>query len=79
MYTLRILTKNAVQNIAIGGSYSVSYEGSPVYEMEFKKLDGSIKDELKCILHSESGTAFFIVQSGEYYVMTDSGKTFERL
>lgn len=79
MYTLRIVTKKALQNIAIGESYSVSYPGSPVYEMEFKNLEGSVKDELKCILHSESGVAFLIVESGEYYVMTDSGKTFEKL
>ena len=79
MYTLRVKTERALQNIALGESYSVSYPGSPVFEMEYKQLEGSIKDELKCVLHGESGLCFLIVSSGEYYIMTDSGKTFEKL
>jgi len=79
MYTLRIKTEKALRNIALGGSYSVSYPGSPIFEFEVKQMKKGSTSDIKCFLHSEDGVCFIIAQTGEYYIMTDSGKTFEKL
>jgi len=78
MFTLRILTSGGpvVTNYSLGKVYTVSYPDSIPFKRETSEMDVS---KIKCIVHSESGETFVIWRESEYFVMTDSGKTFERL
>lgn len=80
MYTLRIMTSDKqVTNHSLGGSYTVSYPSSSIFKKEVSLMDGSEVGKIKCFLHAENGVCFIIAEGSEYFVMTENGKTFERL
>jgi len=80
MYTLRILTKNhETLNFSLGESYTVSFKGSSVFEEKTSGMVGSVKDNVKAVIQGENSLNTIITCDQTYFVMTDSGKTFERL
>jgi hypothetical protein len=82
MYTLRILSNDhVVTNHNLGESYTVSYPGSIPFKRELEAIDGerTPKDRINAVLHNAIGVTFFLTNDSEYFIMTDSGKTFERL
>jgi len=94
MYTLRrILEDDAVINFGLGSSYTVIRKGSERFEEISKDYWGKIYKDVKdsklnlrvaerdneAFIVAEDGTNHFILPWQRNYVMTDSGKTFERL
>jgi len=81
MYTFRILSvEHVVTNHEIGNSYSVSYPGSIPFERYFKQFDGTLKKEdNKAVIEGENGFITAIEKDTTCFIMTDYGKTFERL
>jgi len=92
MYTLRIieetrenekaLFERSVTNHALGNSYTVFVKG------QSKRFKEEVPDELskdvKAVLIGDTGGYFWIRENSEnelrsYFIMTDSGKTFEKL
>ena len=87
MYTLRILEKNGVvSNHSLGTAYSrvrknACKEFSKIMSKEYPGADTSQIDSLIVGLN---GDKYFIYERGSsennyYFIMTDSGQTFERL
>lgn len=80
MYTLRIITPDhIVTNQNLGDWYTVSRKGSPVFEKEISLMGGSGVSEIEAFVHGESNCCVVVAPGSDYYVMTESGKTFERL
>lgn len=82
--------QQVIENFEIGNSYSVLKNGA-TYEFDdllIKKYPDSYtetnKAEISAIVCCENGLDFFIFKNGElrnftYFIMTENGKTFERL
>ena len=75
-----------VQNCELGNSYSLIRNNTREFNKFFEQqLPGGANAEMvEKLLFSELGTTWFIEYDTEdtkfeYYIMTDSGKTFERL
>jgi hypothetical protein len=80
MYTLRILTKNhETLNFNLGESYTVSHKGSFAFDEKTEGMGGSLKENIKSVIMGENGVNAIVTSDQTYFVMTDSGKTFERL
>jgi len=78
--------QNVIENFELGNSYSILKNGDT---KEFdnllkRKYPESSKDEIKAIVCGQNEWDFFIFKDTEnekfsYFIMTESGKTFERL
>lgn len=81
MYTFRILSEeHVVTNHNLGESYSVSYPKTIPFERYFKQFDGTIKKEdFKSVIEGESGFTSPIEKDSMCFIVSESGKTFERL
>ena len=80
MYTLRILTRDhETLNFSLGDSYTVSFKGSSIFEEQIAKTGGSLKGMVRSVIHGGNGLNTIVTSDQTYFVMTDSGKTFERL
>jgi hypothetical protein len=90
MYTLREVKKadrKAVCNTSLGNQYHLVCNGSEGYEkirnshflsMGFSRTEtSSMKNPF--IIHSEGSKEIYLYNGREYYIMTESGKTFENL
>lgn len=76
------------ENFCIGISYSVvrsdSKEFNRIMESEYPDLKQSSKDKIRALLCCDNGQTFFIEEKDnlmeyEYFIMTENGKTFEKL
>lgn len=86
MYTLRIVEKNGiVSNHYLGNSYArikkdVCKMFSDIIDSEYPGIETKDIDSL---ITGMNGDTFFIYKEettdNQYFIMTDSGKTFERL
>lgn len=95
MYTLRIIEEtrenekvpfeSVIENFELGESYSHIKKGC---SKEFEELlkDWPAEDQLnvESIICGNNGTTFFVCSNNinrnySYFIMTESGKTFERL
>jgi hypothetical protein len=87
MYTLRIIEKNGViENHYLGTSYArirknTTEEFNSIMKEQYPDEDISDIDSLLC---AENGKIFFIIKTKtpnkrNYFIMTDSGNTFEKL
>lgn len=80
MYTLRTVYKDkTVSNINLGASYTVCYPASPAFNKKTASMDGDRISDIRLFVFSESGTCFVIDGENQYFIMTETGKTFERL
>ena len=95
MNTLRIIknqkTKNGtfadyVENINLGDSYYLYCKGTDVFNDIIAEAVDGFEKVLRYVLVSEKGTKFLITNninedggSDFYYIVSDNGKTFERL
>lgn len=95
MYTLRIIEETrenekvpfdqVIENFEVGESYSIIKKGfSKEYDKEMAEWTDSTAESVTAILKCENGKTFHIVKNNEfrnytYYIMTESGKTFEKL
>ena len=95
MFTLRIIeevrdNENApfeqvIENFEIGISYSIIRKGfSKEFDEFMKEWSKDIDKNVIAVLKCENGQEFHIFKNNElmrysYFIMTDSGKTFERL
>ena len=94
MYTLRIVTETTVdgftsrevQNISLGKSYTCNLVGSEYYKECKNDLTGEYKNSLSQVVVDSEGITHYIFRNSKdsnkenyYYIMTDEGKTFERL
>ena len=95
MYTLRLIEEfkvdgklpwqQSVSNFELGNGYTLFKGFHPIL---LKARDGfedvETKEKLLCLIHGENKREFNIWNSDEhtkrtYFIMTDSGQTFERL
>jgi len=95
MYTLRIIEDTreegdvrfdqVIENFELGTSYSVIKKG-------IKEFDNILNDmypnedteNIRCLICAGNGDVFFIYKNNDnelysYFIMTESGKTFEKL
>lgn len=75
MYTLRIITPEPdgeITNIWLGTSYS-----KKIYPATPDKEGGECDDAFGLIIAHDTGNQYELKDDCLYYVMTDSGKTFE--
>jgi len=95
MYTLRVIIEErsgekkpfeqVIDNYALGNSYRVAKKGiSKEFEEGLKEHPKESADGVKAVLFSEKKETWFILESSEnvkysYFVMTENGKTFDRL
>lgn len=94
MYTLRIIEEKregpfapfqqVTENFALGNAYSLIENGKTKEFEEFFTDCGESKEGVRAVLCSESGPVFFIMEDTSfekraYYIMTESGKTFEKI
>jgi len=95
MYTLRIIEETredekspfeqVIENFELGSSYSIIRKGfSHEFDEIMKEWSGVLSENVIAILKAENGKEFHIIKNNElrnyaYFVMTDSGKTLERL
>jgi len=95
MYTLRIIEETredekspfeqVIENFELGGSYSIIKKGSSrEFDEQLKDWPSEDKSQIESIVCGQSGVQFFIFiptmkRNNTYFIMTDSGKTFERL
>lgn len=95
MYTLRIIEEiradekspfsQITRNISLGDSYILVCRGhSPLFDEEVKDYPEHVIDKIRAVILYGAGKSYPI-QSNEpnnvasYYIMTETGKTFERL
>lgn len=95
MYTLRVIIEErsdekkpfeqVIDNYALGNSYRVAKKGvSKQFEDGLKEYPKESTEGVKAVLFSEKGETWFIMESSEnvkysYFIMTENGKTFDRL
>lgn len=90
MYTLREVKKadrKAVCNTSLGDQYNLVCIGSEGYEYirnnHFLSMGFTQKETEKMqnpfIIHTNGAKEIYLYDEREYYVMTESGKTFENL
>lgn len=82
MYTLRRITKSETDNIWLGRNYSVIKESDNLKEFEElqKNTEGSNLNEITYgYVKDEDGRALPLHNTNTYYIVTESGSTFERL
>ncbi len=95
MYTLRVIIEErsdekkpfeqVIDNYALGNSYRIAKRGiSKEFEEGIKEFPAESANDVKAVLFSEKEQTWFIMESGEnikysYFIMTENGKTFERL
>lgn len=95
MYTLRVIIEErsdekkpfeqVIDNYALGNSYRVAKNGnSKQFEEGLKEFPEENVKDVKAVLFSEKEQTWFIMNSSEnikysYFIMTENGKTFERL
>lgn len=81
MYTLRIIEKNGqISNQSLGENYSVTYKATCRGHYE-KIANGVFTNErtYAIIVGNDGKTVFPLFNNKKYFVMTESGKTFEKL
>lgn len=95
MFTLRIIEEKrenenvpfeqVIENFEIGSSYSVVRKGfSREFDELMKKWSDMKNENVIAILSAENGMEFHIIKNDklsnyQYFIMTENGKTFERL
>ncbi len=95
MYTLRIIEETRenekapfeqiIGNYELGCSYSkIEREMSKEFDQIIKNYPDYKKEEIRSIICGENEREYFIMKNGtninhSYFIMTDSGKTFEKL
>lgn len=95
MYTLRIientreneenLFEQVIENFELGNSYSIIKKGSSKeFDSQLEECFENDKKDIRLLLCAENGIKFHILNNNknrifEYFIMTDSGKTFEKL
>jgi hypothetical protein len=95
MYTLRVIIEErqdasrkfekVIDNYALGNSYRVAKKGaSKQFEEGIKEFSEESENGVKAVLFSEKEQTWFIMESSEnvkysYFIMTESGQTFEKL
>jgi len=95
MYTLRIIEETrenenvpfeqVLENFELGDSYSFIKKGcSKEFDRIVNENQGGDASEIKAVICGENGKVFFIMKSTKcmeysYFIMTESGKTLERL
>jgi hypothetical protein len=80
MYTLRIIEKDGqVSNQSLGENYSVTYKATcKDYE---KVASGAVTNErtYAIVVGNDGKVVFPIFDNIKYFIMTENGKTFEKL
>ena len=81
MYTLRVINEEITSNHIIGEGYQLVKKGQKHFDDYCKRAGLSPKSKEVCfgIIHSSGLGYWGLYEGNEYYVMTESGKTFERL
>jgi len=82
MYTFRIIEKSGViSNHELGDAYSVFKKNETKLFSKIMSEDypGVNLEEINSLVRGNNGAMFFVMESISYFVMTDSGKTLERL
>ena len=81
MFILRMIDEGQIaRNYELGDNYSVmSKFYNPKEFQDFCDLHQVIPELADGIISDEDGKFFTLHKSTHYYVMTESGKTFERL
>ena len=79
MYTLRIIEQDGqVSNQNLGDNYSVTYKTCKEYEKI--AASATTNERTYAIVVGNDGKVVFpLFDNRKYFVMTESGKTFERL
>jgi hypothetical protein len=75
-----------IENFSLGNSYTILRKGSTTEFDTFldERFPGEDRTKIRKVIIPESNHEFFIMEETplerfDYFVMTDSGKTFERL
>jgi hypothetical protein len=78
--------EQVIENFALGNSYAVLKKGATrEFDEEMKASHPDVKtDDIRVLLCAENGLHFHlkketILSRQDYFIMTESGKTFERL
>lgn len=95
MYTLRSISKTGLQrNENLGSNYSLVHRdyNYPEFQRQFKFIfdkdhvadndpesNGDTKDTYAFVISENGGQIFPLYKTFDYYIMTDSGKTFDNL
>jgi len=95
MYTLRViieersnnydLFEQVIDNYVLGNSYRIVKKGnSKQFEEGIKEYPEENAENVRAVLFSEKQETWFIMESSEnlkyfYFIMTENGKTLERL
>lgn len=80
MYTLRILTRDhEVLNFSLGNIYTVSYKDSYAFKEKTEGMKPEVRGNIKSIIQGENGFNTLVTCDQSYFIMTDSGRTLERL
>lgn len=81
MYTLRIISENdklRTANQSLGNDYSVTYKNSPLFE-ETSKPAICNENTYAVVVGNEGKIVYPLFKGNDYFIMTESGKTFEKL
>ena len=81
MYTLRrILEKGRISNLELGDSYEVAYSNSEAFNIQAEVMGKDFKkDNFLCCITSKNYPIWISNDETDNYIMTESGKTFERI
>jgi hypothetical protein len=82
MYTLRTITeKNVTSNLYLGEHYKKYSSDHDEYDKMINDLvDKPYQDQVKCIiLYDNSTQQVPVFNTNQNYIMSESGKTFEKL
>lgn len=78
--------EEVVENFELGESYALLKKGATKeFDEEMKRsYPDSTRDDIRALLCGGNGVSFFILNNSSlfnhtYFIMTESGKTFERL
>lgn len=82
MYTFRIIEKSGViSNHELGDAYSVfrKDETKLFSKIMLEEFPDSNQEDITSLVKGQNGAMFFVTKSMRHFIMTDSGKTLERL
>jgi len=94
MYTLRIIEETRydetmpfeqiIENFELGNSYTKIKNGVREFDAIMDEYPEEPRDLIRYIICSDHGNEFFIMENSEnmqysYFIMTESGSTFEKL
>lgn len=94
MYTLRSITKGLQRNENLGSNYSLVHRdyNYAEFQRQFKfvfdkdhvadldlQSDGDTKGVFAFVVSENGGQIFTLLKDVDYYIMTDTGRTFDNL